>query len=408
MSDIEEVKGLFTETQKTTAALRAKVEEMEGKSADYIDRDAMSKMQAALAAQLAERKSAEEALLARVAQVEVKAGRPGAAAAAMADGPEVKAFSDYLRKGSEGPELKAMASNQGTDGGYAVLPVMADGIQARLRLSSPVRMVANVVQVEGGPYNILVERGETGFEWANETTTSTETDTPTIDRISIPLNSLAAMPKVSQRMLDDAMFDVESFLGVQIADRFARAEATAFVAGNGVEKPKGFLAYKTAATADATRAAETLQYHVTGVSGAFAAAPDGGDALIKVFYKLHPQYQANASWMLNGNSMAAVATLKDQQGYLLRELLNADGSVIQTIKGKPAYQADDMPDIAANALAIAVGDFRRGYTIVDGAVMTVLRDNVTQKPHVLFYTTKRVGGGVSDFNAIKFVKFGTA
>lgn len=408
MSDIDEVKGLFTSTQQTVEALRTTVEGLKGKAADYVDADKLTKMQNDLAAQLAESKAAQDALKERVAQMEVKASRPGLAGKAGSATPEAKAFGDYLRKGSEGLELKAMTASQGADGGYAVLPDMAEGIQARMRLSSPVRMVAGVVQIEGGSYTILSERGDGGVAWSNETSDSEETATPTIDRISIPLDELSAMPKVSQRLLDDAMFDVEAFLTGRIADRFARAEASAFVSGNGNGKPKGFLAYASNGTADASRAAETLQYHVTGVSGAFAADPAGGDALIQVFHKLHPSYQANAAWMMNGNTLAAVASLKDQSGYLWRQILNGDGSVITTIMGKPAYQADDMPNVAANSLSIAIGDFQRGYTIVDGAVMTILRDPYSAKPHVLFYATKRVGGGVSDFDAIKFVKFGTA
>lgn len=407
MAELDEVKTLFAETQKVAAAARDKAEELAKKQADYIDTDTMNRIKADLAAKMEAADKANAELKARLEAVETKGNRPGKPGAVT---PEAKAMDAYLRKGAEMPaEIKAMSANVNPDGGYLVPDGMRDGIQARLRRSSPVRAVATVIGFQGGSYDILVERGDAGFQWAGETQTRSETDTPTINRVSIATHELSAMPKVSQRLLDNASFDVEAWLAGYVADRFARAEASAFVAGDGSGKPKGFLSYAKATTADETRANETLQYRFTGADGDFAGSPNAADALVRLFYDLQGAYQANASWMMKNTTMADVAVLKDGDGaFLLREMLNGDGSLVRTIMGRPAYIADDMPARGSGAFAIAVGDFAAGYTIIDGLNVTVLRDPYSAKPNVLFYTTKRVGGGVSDFDAIKLLRFATS
>lgn len=406
MSDIQEVKDIFADVQKVTHALRTEVEDLKGKSKDFVDADRVAKIEATLAAELKAANDANAELKSRLADLETKTNRPGAPGGKDVS-PERKAFADYMRKGVEAAELKAMQVGIGADGGFAVPREMAAGIQERLWRSSPVRQVASIVTVDGSAYDMLLERGQAGFEWAGETSTRNETDTPTINRITITKHELSAMPKVSQRMLDQASFDVEGWLTGRVADRFGRAEASAFVSGAGINTPKGFLAYSTAATADDTRAAETLQHRNTGQSGAFATTGPA-DVLLQTFYDLQAQYQANAVWMMKNTTLAAVAVLKDGNGqYLLSNMLNTDGTMLQTIMGRPAVQADDMPAIASNSLSIAVGDFARGYTIVQGPGIRVLRDPFSAKPHVLFYTTANIGGGVTDFDAIKLIRFGS-
>jgi HK97 family phage major capsid protein len=409
MSELDEVKALFAETQRTATAAQQKADELAKKQADYVDQDAFGKMKADLAEKFSKADALQAELAetkARLADLEVKANRPKGAAGLQT--PESKAFDAYFRKGIEADELKAMNTGVNPDGGYLVPDSVRDGIQARLRRTSPVRSVATVVGFTGDQYQVLVERGDAGFQWAGEVQNRDETDTPTINRISITCHELSALPKVSQRLLDNATFDVESWLTSYVSGRFARAEATAFVSGNGVNQPKGFLSYSLSTAADETRANETLQYRTTGVSGAFAATPNGADVFVRTFYDLQGAYQANAVWMAKNTTMAEIAVLKDSDGaFLLREMLNGDGALVRTIQGRPAVIADDMPAIAANSYSIAVGDFS-AYTIVDGLSVTVLRDPFSAKPNVLFYTTKRVGGGVTDFDAIKFIRFGTA
>jgi HK97 family phage major capsid protein len=405
MSDIDDIKGLFTETQKTLEAVRSDVEGLKGKSADYIDADRQNKMKAELAGQLEAEQKAREALEARLEAVETASNRPGAGGKGADDELHAKAFNDYLRKGVEADELKSMSTQVNADGGYLVASQMEAGIRERLRRSSPVRAVANVVSLDGNSYDILIERGDAGAEWAGERATRSETDTPTVNRISIALHELSALPKVTQRLLDNSTYDVEGWLTGYVADKFSRTEATAFVSGDGVDKPKGFLSYSKSTAADDSRAAHTLQYRITGAAGAFAAS-NPADVIVRTFYDLQGGYQANASWMMKNTTAAEVAVLKDGDGaYLIRGMFNADGVYVRTIQGRPMYMADDMPAIADNAYSIAVGDFNAGYTIVDGKSVTVLRDPYSAKPNVLFYTTKRVGGGLVEADAIKLIQF---
>lgn len=401
-----ETKEAFDGVEKLLHDIRADVDDLKGKSADFIDADRQEKMKAELAAKLDAEQKAREELQTRLDGIETAVNRPGGASTkSERDETYAKAFNDYMRKGAEADELKAMSTQVNADGGYMVEAQMEAGIRARLRRTSPVRAVANVVSLEGNSYDILVERGDAGAEWAGERASRNETDTPTINRISIALHELSALPKISQRMLDNATFDVEGWLTGYVADKFARTEATAFVSGDGVNKPKGFLSYGKSTAADDSRAVETLQYRITGAAGAFAAS-NPADVLVRTFYDLQGEYQANASWMMKSTTAAECAVLKDGDGaYLVRGMFNADGVFVRTIQGRPMYMAEDMPAIADNAYSIAVGDFNAGYTIVDGKSVTVLRDPYSAKPHVLFYTTARVGGGLVEADAIKLIQF---
>ena len=243
-----------------------------------------------------------------------------------------------------------------------------------------------------------------GSGWATEAGTLTDTGTPQIDRISIPLHELAAMPKASQRLLDDSAFDIEGWLAERIADKFARAEGQAFVTGDGVDKPKGFLAHTK--VANATWAWGSLGYVVTGNAGDFATT-NASDAIVDLVYALNAEYRANATFAMNSKTAGAVRKMKDADGrFLWSDGLQAGEPA--RLMGYPVLVSEDMPDIAADAYAIAFGDFRNGYTIAERPDMRVLRDPFSAKPHVLFYASKRVGGDVSDFAAIKLLKFAVA
>jgi len=407
MSDLTELKSIAEEGNRAIAELREKAASKEDIK-DVVRAEEVKRIQSDLAEKLANEEKARNDLAARLDAMETAANRPAQGGGGVRS-EEEKAFLAYLRKGDEsGLDQKSMDTQSGQDGGYAITPTMRDGIQARLRRSSPVRSVANVVTVGGAGYDILVERGDVGFEWAGETDARSETATPTINRISIALHELSAMPKVSQRLLDDPEFDVEAFVTARVQDRFARAEATAFVSGDGANKPKGFLSYPTAATDDAGRASATLQHVASGKSADFADTNEA-DVFVKLFYELQPDYQANATWMMRHTTAALVATLKDGDGrYVLDGMMNAEGQFVRRIMGAPLALAADMPALGAGSLSIAVGDFRAGYTIAQGPSIRVLRDPFSAKPFVLFYTTMRVGGGVSDFDAIKLMKFATS
>ncbi|MFN3277779.1 MAG: phage major capsid protein [Paracoccus hibiscisoli] len=331
-------------------------------------------------------------------------GRAPLSATAEVEVPHQKAFNAYLRHGDDdglrGLAIEEKALSVAGDGGFLAAPQVAQTVQNSLFSTTSLRRLANVVTIEGSVYEVLVEKGEMASGWATEAA-SVETANSQLDRIAIPVHELSAMPKASQRLLDDAAFDVEGWLAERIADRFSRAEAFAFVRGDGVDKPRGFLSYPTAADATATGA--QIGFVNTGLSGNFpAAAPM--DCLIDLIYALGAQHRANASFMMNSKTAARVRKMKDADGrFLWSDALTA-GQVPQLL-GYPVVISEDMPDIAANAFAVAFGDFRAAYTIVERPDLRVLRDPFSAKPHVLFYATKRVGGGVTDFRAVKLLRF---
>ncbi len=320
--------------------------------------------------------------------------------------PHSKAFAAYVRQGDEDrlrsldTEEKALNTATASDGGVLVDPQTSSRVEAVLRTTSPIRALARLVQVDATAYDALIDRSEFGAGWIAETDTVNETATPAIDRISIPLHELNATPKASQRLLDDSAFDVEGWLAERIATRFARAENMAFINGDGIDKPKGFLAHD--AVPNDTWAWGSIGHLTTGEAGAFDA--EGGDTLIDLVYALGAGYRANASFVMNSATAGEVRKLKDSDGrYLWAESLT-EGQPARLL-GYPVAIAEEMPDIADGADAIAFGDFRSAYTIAERRELRILRDPYSAKPHVLFYATKRVGGDVTDFAAIKLLRF---
>lgn len=335
------------------------------------------------------------------------AHRPALASAAEADAPHQKAMNAYLRAGDDAAlralpvEAKSLTTDVLADGGYLVDPQTAEGVQSVLRNASSIRSVATVAEVEAGAYDVLVDHTDIGAGWTAEAGTVGETDTPQIDRISIQLHELAASPKASQRLLDDAAFDVEGWLTSRIADKFTRAENAAFITGDGVDKPTGFLAYS--AVANDAWAWGSLGYVATGEDGDFASI-DPADAIVDLIYALDAAYRANAVFVMNSKTAGAVRKMKDSDGrFLWAESLSAGQPA--RLMGYPVVIAEDMPDIGAGETAVAFGDFGAGYTIAERPDLRVMRDPFSAKPHVLFYASKRVGGDVTDFAAIKLLKF---
>lgn len=340
-------------------------------------------------------------------QTKSHTGRPALATAASEEAPHQKAFEAYVRSGDDDGlrglvlEGKGMTTAVAADGGYLVDPQTSETIRGMLRSTASIRQIASVVNVEANSYDVLIDKSDIGSGWASETASLSETAGPQIERISIPLYELSAMPKASQRLLDDSAFDIEGWLAERIANRFMRAEAAAFVSGDGIDKPTGFLT-KTK-VANASWSWGSLGYVATGVSGDFAAA-NAADAIVDLVYALNAEYRAGASFAMNSKTAGAVRKMKDADGRFLWADSLAAGEPAR-LMGYPVLVAEDMPDIAANAYAIAFGDFAAGYTIAERPDLRVLRDPFSAKPHVLFYASKRVGGDVSDFAAIKLLKF---
>jgi len=304
-----------------------------------------------------------------------------------------KALNSYLRKGVEMPaEVKAMTVDSDEDGGFFVTPEMSSEIVTKVFESSPIRQLASVQTIGSDSLEIIEDLDEAGSGWVGEVQARPETDTPQIKKIIIPVHELYAQPKASQKFLDDASVNVEAWLAGKVAEKFARDEATAFVGGDGVARPKGLLSY-----ANGTGFNQVEQIETAG-SGVVAA-----DDLIEIDNALKGAYRNGAVWLMKRQSIKVIRKLKDtQNNYLWQPGLN--GGTQSVLLGSPIFEADDMPAVAAGNLSMIFGNIRQAYQVVDRIGIRTLRDPYSAKPFVLFYTTKRVGGGVKNFEAFKILK----
>lgn len=308
---------------------------------------------------------------------------------------EKSAFDIYIRSGNmTAPALKSIAASDAS--GAIIAPVeTATLIDAGLKSVSPIRQIATVRQISGNTYRKPVATAGFASGWASESGARAETTTPTLQAIDFPAMELYAMPATTQTLLDDAAVDVSQWIADEVQTEFAVQESSAFIAGDGTNKPRGILNYTTAP--DAGRAFDEL-----GTALSAGAAIDGDD-LLDLIYTLDQSYRLNGRFIMNRKTASAIRKLKDADGnYLWAPGLAA--GVPSTLLGYPVTESEDMPDPSVGVTPVAFGDFSRGYLIVDRAGIEVLRDPFSAKPFVLFYTTKRVGGGVQDYSAIKFLE----
>jgi HK97 family phage major capsid protein len=353
-----------------------------------------------------EAESAIKVLRSDVDEVKARLDRVSRAAArplltGIRDTAEVKGFVDgYLRSGSLA-QVKSISGASPADGGYAVPQEIDALIASQLRDISPIRRLAQVVQVGSAGYRKLVATGGTASGWVSETAARPETDTPQFAEIAPPTGELYANPAASQAMLDDAQFDLEAWLAGEIAMEFARAEGAAFINGSGTDQPLGLLESPVSLLGDATRAFGTLQYVASGDADGFDDNPD--EKLIDLVHTLKAGHRQGASWVMNSATLAEVRKLKTTDGALLWQPGLVEGQPDRLL-GYPVVEAEDMPDIAEDAFPIAFGNFKAGYLIAERSATTILRDPFTNKPFVHFYAVKRVGGQVLDSAAIKLLK----
>jgi len=343
-----------------------------------------------------------------VQELEKKMNRPGAAGDADPLKAEHKqAFARFMRKGVEDGlgELQAKAYNITTDGdgGYAVPEELDRDILSKLVDVYPIRQIATVRTVSTSDYKKLVNTHGTASGWVDEDDARTATNSSSFSQVTPFMGELYAYPQATQQMLEDVFFNAEQWIVDEVSTEFSRVEGAAFVSGDGTKKPKGFLSYTTAATADSSRAFGTLQHIVSGAAADWAAS-NPQDKLLDVVYALKAGFRTNARWVMNKGILGEIRKFKATDGsYLWRPGLEAGQP--DTLLGYGITEAEDMPAKAANALSIAFGDFRRGYLIVDRIGTQTLRDPYTNKPYVGFYVRKRVGGCVVDSEAIKLLKF---
>lgn len=316
------------------------------------------------------------------------------------------AFIELLRKGDirnmDAGRVKGLATDSLDNGGYMV-PVQSMGlINGQLFETSPVRSIANVITTSAKSAEWVLDDSEAGFAWAGEGDTVSATNTPVLGRIEIAAHKAIAYPAITEELAADAAFDVESWLANKIADKIARGQNTAFVTGNGVNAPRGFLTY---AAGTSTYARNKLEQVNMGSSSAPTEA-----GLIALQGALKEDYQTNAVWVMKRATLVAIMGLNGSTNYRflnLQPALSPAGQVLGQgfqLLGKRVVLADDMPAINTNTLSVAYGDFRRGYTIVDRKGVSVRPDPYTAPGFIKYYATARTGGAVTNFEAIKLSK----
>lgn len=311
-----------------------------------------------------------------------------------------EAFNEFLKE-SGAPEAKALSAGSDPNGGYLVMPEFGGVIKTYAYESSPIRMLASTTTIGTDMLEYVLDNDQNTSGWVGEQASRSNTTTPTFGKLNIYVNELYSNPAVTQKLLDDAMFDVESWLAAKVAEEFARKEATAFVTGSGVGQPKGIMSYTASGASTATTvAAQQIEQVVTGDASNFTY-----DGLVNLQNSLKETYQTNAVFLFRRASNANLMLIKDGQGRpIFNMAFDKNVGVQPTLMGQPCYYTADIAAIASNALAMAYGDIRKAYQIVDRTGIRILRDPYSGKPNVSFYTTKRVGGGVVAPEAIKIAK----
>lgn len=427
---IDQMQAAFEDFKKANDARLAQIEKRG--AADAVTEEQVNKLNAEITRLSAEIKAAQ----ARADEIERKANRPALIVDPARAAGELKAFNLALqsharRLGRNPPsaldhagyeaykaafnvwarrgdrdlnpdESKALTVGSDPEGGYLCPPEIEAGIDRIVSSMGAMRSAARVIVIGAASYKKVVNKGGAAAGgWAGETGAPSETATPTLAELEFTPGRLWAEPRATSDNLEDSVFDAEGWLADEVGITFAEQEGQAFVDGSGVNRPRGVLAYGI--VANASYEWGKLGYVASGAAGAFAAS-NPSDKLIDLQHALRRPYRPGASWMMNDGTLATIRKLKDGQGnYLWKPGLQ--GGIVFELLGHPVNVDDFWPAVAADSYSIGFGNWQRGYVIVDRRGTVVLRDPYTAKPYVKFYTTRRTGGGVQNFEAIKLMKF---
>ena len=405
MSDLQEIKGLVEKINPTLVELRSEIDAMKASAPkDVVTEEKHQRMADEITAKMAD-------MQAKQAKLEAALNRPetgdGKGMDAEMEAKHARAFRDYItggdlpsefKAGREGIQVKAMSTDVNPDGGYLVRPQFSQRIIDRVFESSPVRQVASVETTGGDALTFLIDTEEASAEWEGQGSSASATTTPQLARKTIAVHPLLNKLTLTAEQIEDSYLNVEGWLSTKTADKFARAEATAFVNGDGVKKPRGFLTYAAWSAAGVYEDDKIEQVNL-GAAAALTA-----DGIIKLQNSLTEPYQPRAVWGGKRATFGAALQLKGNDNYFFSPVLMRDGQASIQLLGKTFIFMDDMPAVAANALSLVYGDFSMGYTIVDRVGLQFLRDPFSSKPSVEVQGRKRVGGDVTSYDALKIGK----
>ena len=418
----DEAKGALEEVSKTVDQLRKDQDVLVDEKLNRVNEDFGKKYEAweAESKKLAEKADAAdkraEQLEARIAKLNAARDEGKANGKSEAELKFCEAFfNGFVRKGDTGavenfiadnPEhVKRLTADNDAQAGYLLAPETLDAEITRIVTEiSPVRQFADVqtISTQALEKNVNFAGSAAGWEDA-DTDASVENTNPSFKKLRFPVHGLRAVYHASPNILDDARVNVEELFAREMGIAMGEVEAEAFVDGDGVAKPRGFLDYTKTITGSYTGAWESIEYHITGADGAFQAAGSGPEEVfLDTIHSMKQPYQANARFYMNRSTLAEVRKVKDADG---RPLFMWDGGMPATIAGEPFTIFQQMPDVASDSYSIAYADLRAGYQVVERSGLTVLRDPFSSKPNVEFFGRKRVGGGVKMFEAIKLIRF---
>ncbi len=412
---VDDLGKIFTDFQKKNDE---RLKQAEKRGEDAVTKDEVEKLNKGIDDAKTELKKRLDELEAKANRMQLSGGEGAieAKAAAM--------FGDLVGKGDYSPEeLKSYRTDLGNylrrneqkaatmqvaidpSGGFWVTPDVSGRMVKKIYESTPMRQLASVVTIGTDALEGPIDNGEADASWVGESQERKQTDTPQLGMWRIPVNELYAYPKVTQKLLEDARIDVEAWLADKATSKFSRKENAAFLLGDGVLKPQGLLTYKTEVTEDDTRAWGAFQHILTGNANGFAAGASA-DCIVDLIFSLKAAYRQAAGFLSARKTLGSIRKLKDGQGNYLVDLRLRDGALVESIFGFAVTDGEDMPKIAAGNTPLAFGDFAEGYTIVDRLGVSVVRDNITQPGFVKYHMRKRVGGGATNFEAVKFLKVG--
>ena len=396
-----ELKDQVEQIATTFTALRSDVDGLKSKQADALDEVKFNSMVKKITDDM-------EALRTKHAALEAASLRQYLPAETKDVGKTE--FENFVRKGIDlkgaqhrGPlelEVRAMQTTNNPDGGYLVRPQFANFVIDRIFETSPVRRLATVVQMSSKSLTIDIDDNEADAAWGSENAFTAETNTPQVGQKEMVAFVLQAFPKITNEMIEDAYFDVESWLQNKLVEKFGRMENTAFVSGDGVSRPRGFTTYAAWATAGVYERNKIEQINSTAAANVAVAG------LIGTQNSLKEGYQAGAAWGMKRTTFGEVLKLKSTDIYHFLGLSVAPGNqnVTMQILQKPVTFMDDMAAVGAGNLSVVYADWKKSYTIADRVGLQILRDPYTSPGRIKYITRKRVGGDVTSFDAIKLMK----
>lgn len=405
-ADVTDAATVFAELRTAVEAMRSEHQEsLKGVNARFADVVQTEKVEK-INAEISKLTKTLDDINAAMAALKVGGGGGGAADPVKAE--HKTAFERFFRRGVDAGlrdlEVKAKLTTQSDpDGGYLVPEETSATIDRVLGTVSVMRQLATVMPIGTSVYKKMWNMGGAGSGWVGEEDPRPETATPSLRMLEYSVMEMYANPATTQTMLDDGIIDIGAWLADEVNVTFAEQEGAAFISGSGVKRPRGLLSYDK--VANASYEWGKIGFVVTGGAAAFASS-NPADVFIDAYYALKSGYRQSARWLMADAIMASVRKMKDGQGnYLWAPPTAPDAPA--TILSKPVVTDDNMPGLGANAFPVAFGDFKRAYLVLDRTGVRVLRDPYTNKPYVHFYTTKRVGGGIANFEAVKLIKCST-